>query len=124
MRKRILLVPVYCLFYTLAFTQIVDGLDTLYGHEWINTDHPHLKLTLAEDDFYRVDYQSLVDQGWPVASINSEDYRLFHAGEAVPYYSSAAAGSPLANGDYLVFYGQHNRGELDQYYSATRSSNN
>jgi hypothetical protein len=115
MRKRIILIPVYFLFCTLAFTQIVDGLDTLYGHEWISNENPYLKLTLTEDNFYRIDYQSLVDQGWPVATINSEDYRLFHLGEAVPYYSTAEEGNPLASGDFLLFYGQGNRGELDQH---------
>lgn len=115
MRKRILLIPVYCLFCTLAYGQIIDGLDTLYGNEWINTENPHLKLTLTEDNFYRIDYQALVDQGWPVASINSEDYRLFYAGDAIPYYSSSAAGNPLGSGDFLVFYGQGNRGDLDQH---------
>ncbi len=115
MRKRILLIPVYFLFCTVASSQIIDGLDTLYGYEWISNENPHLKLTLTEDNFYRIDYQSLVDQGWPVASINSEDYRLFHAGEAVPYYSTAAVGTPLGSGDFLVFYGQGNRGELDQH---------
>ncbi|MGH1437984.1 MAG: C25 family cysteine peptidase, partial [Lewinella sp.] len=115
MRKRLLLIPVYFLFCTISFAQIVDGLDTLYGNEWITTENPHLKLTLTEDNFYRVNYQSLIDQGWPVASINSEDYRLFYAGEAVPYYSTAVEGTPLGAGDFLVFYGQRNRGELDQH---------
>ncbi|WP_020539065.1 C25 family cysteine peptidase [Lewinella cohaerens] len=115
MRKRFLFIPVYFLFCTISFAQIVDGLDTLYGNEWITTENPHLKLTLTEDNFYRVNYQSLIDQGWPVASINSEDYRLFYAGEAIPYYSTAVEGTPLGVGDFLVFYGQGNRGELDQH---------
>lgn len=115
MRKHFCLTAIGLFFTTFVAAQIVNGLDTLYGFEWIDATNPHLKLTVVEDGFYRVDYAALQAQGWPVNSIASEDYQMFHAGAAVPYYSTAAAGSPLSTGDYLVFYGEKNRGELDQH---------
>ena len=98
-----------------ASAQIVNGLDTLYGNEWIEPGNSYLRLEVAADGFYRINYADLQAQGWPVSSINSENYQLFHHGEQLPLHSTADAATPLGSGDALIFYGEQNRGELDQY---------
>ncbi|MEZ4985160.1 MAG: hypothetical protein R2795_09020 [Saprospiraceae bacterium] len=93
--------------------QIVSGTDTLYGHEWLQGEAARVKVPVAADGWYRITYESLQAQGWPLESIMAEQFRLFHHGVEVPYYVTQSEGMPLQSGDYLLFYGRKNRGELD-----------
>ncbi|MEL6970242.1 MAG: C25 family cysteine peptidase, partial [Bacteroidota bacterium] len=116
MSKRIgILVAVLLTLCGTASAQIVNGLDTLYGNEWIEADQQYLRLEVTTDGFYRINSSDLLAQGWPVSSINSADYQIFHNGEQLPLHSTAASDTPLGTGDGLIFYGEQNRGELDQH---------
>lgn len=116
MSKRIglLIFALFCLL-RFASAQIVDGLDTLYGNEWISPSNSYLRLEVTADGFYRINYADLQAQGWPVDAINSGDYQLYHHGKLEPLHSTAALEVPLQSGDALIFWGQKNRGELDQH---------
>lgn len=98
-----------------AQAQMGNGLDTLYGNEWIENTNPYAKLSITDDGMYRIGYAELQALGWPLASISSNQFQLFFRGEEIPYYSTVASDLPLGPGDYLVFYAQKNRGELDRY---------
>ena len=95
--------------------QMINGLDTLYGHEWINPDQTYLKVPISENGFYKITYESLSAQGWPVNSISASDYQIFHQGERVLLYNSNENSTPLQAGDYLMFYGHKNKGQLDKH---------
>lgn len=95
--------------------QIVNGLDTLYGNEWISPGNDYLRLEVQDDGFYSINYADIQAQGWPVDAINSGDYQLFHQGELIPFHSTQDQGLPLGSGDALIFYGKKNRGELDRH---------
>lgn len=90
--------------------------DTLYGNEWINFDHPdrYYKIKVGEDGIYRINYETLLNANIPVSDISAEQYQLFRMGEETPIYISASD-EPLNTGDYIEFYGQKNRSELDRY---------
>ncbi|MEZ4956256.1 MAG: C25 family cysteine peptidase [Saprospiraceae bacterium] len=114
MMKNIFLTLVFSWLFVNSLTaQIINGTDTLYGNEWIKFDQSYFKLMVAEDGIYRVGYQELTDAGLPVTSIIGSEYQLFHNGEEVPIYTSTS--NIFSPTDYLEFYGQKNRSELDQY---------
>lgn len=101
------------LFFNSLSAQIINGTDTLYGNEWIKFDQSYFKIMVAEDGIYRVGYQELTEAGLPVATIDGSKYQLFHNGKEVPIYTSTP--NPFSPTDYLEFYGQKNRSELDQH---------
>lgn len=92
-----------------------NGLDTLYGHEWINADQEYLQIQISADGFYRINAQDIIAAGWPANSITATNYSLIHQGQTVYLYNSNEDDSPLGTDDYLVFYGQKNRGALDRH---------
>lgn len=95
--------------------QMPNGLDTLYGHEWINADQEYLQIQVSADGFYRINAQDIIAAGWPANSIAATNYSLIHQGQTVYLYNSNEDDSPLGTDDYLVFYGQKNRGALDRH---------
>lgn len=106
---------------TLAFTfflssvhaQMWNGVDTLYGNEWINYNQSYFKIKVAEDGMHRLSKSALESAGVPINSINASQFQLFHMGEEVAIHTTTE--SNFNSGDYLEFYGTQNRGELDRY---------
>lgn len=82
-----------------------------FGNEWIKKNQRYYKLKLAEDGIYRLNYQSLLDAGVPISSIPGENFQLFQFGSEIPIYVSASG--IFGASDYIEFYGQKNRSELD-----------
>ncbi len=105
------------LFFTLSFTasyaQMSDG---NFGDEWINFDQSYFKVAVAEDGVYRISQSALVQAGIPVSQIATGNYQLFRMGAQVPIYVSTAG--LLGADDYIEFFGQKNRSELDRHLFA------
>lgn len=93
--------------------QIINGLDTLYGNEWINFDQSYFKIMVAEDGMYRIPWQTLSDAGLPLNQVNGNQFQLFRNGEQVPLYLTTDG--LLGNSDYLEFFGKKNTSELDRH---------
>ena len=98
---------------TFLQAQMWNGTDTLYGNEWINYDQSYFKIMVAEDGMYRIPQSALVNAGIDVNAINGTNFQLFHNGEEAPIYVSTE--SILGANDYIEFYGEKNRDELDRY---------
>ena len=96
-----------------SFGQIIEGNDTLYGNEWINYDQQYIKILVAEDGLYRVSGQELSDAGVPTATVNGSAFQLFHNGVEVPVRVST--NDIFSPDDFLEFYGEKNRSELDRH---------
>lgn len=96
-----------------AFGQIIEGTDTLYGNEWIDFDLQYAKVLVAHDGVYKISRQDLESVGVPVESIPGSAYQVFHNGRQIPIYVSTE--EPFENSDFLLFYGEKNRSELDRY---------
>lgn len=96
-----------------SYGQMGNGQDTLYGNEWINYEQSYFKIKIAEDGIYRLPYELMQQAGIPLAEIPGQQYQLFHLGRQVPLYLSNTG--TLGPGDYLEFYGQKNRSEMDRY---------
>lgn len=80
---------------------------------WIDEARPYLKMSVAEDGFYRIDYEDLVNQGLPASQFNSEAFRLWHLGKEKPLLVQDGDDGQLDPGDYLGFYGIRNTDTLD-----------
>ena len=104
---------VFFYFSTLSFAQMWNGIDTLFGNEWIDYDQQYFKMLVAEDGIYRVDKQTLEDAGVPLNSVTGAQLRVYHLGEEVPIFTSNSGS--FATQDYVEFYGNKNRSELDYH---------
>lgn len=102
-----------CLVVPALYAQMWNGTDTLYGNEWIRYDRPWFKILAADDGIYRIPYATLTAQGIPVENVAGAQFQLFRLGEEVPIYASTPG--VFAVGDFIEFYGQRNRGELDRH---------
>ena len=96
-----------------AYTQMWNGIDTLYGNEWISYEQTFLKIKIAEDGLYRVNYETLSNAGIPVGILTANQYQIFHLGKEIPLYTSSK--TILSSDDYIEFYGEKNRSELDRF---------
>ncbi len=92
--------------------QMWNGIDTLYGNEWVQYNQSYYKIPVANDGIYRVDYNNLVTQGAP-SNIEGNQLQLFFMGQEVPIHVSSDGN--IGNGGYIEFYGKRNRGDLDRY---------
>jgi hypothetical protein len=113
MKKITTLIAISVLIGNILSAQMWNGVDTLYGNEWIDYDQSYSKIMVAEDGLYRVDYQTLVDQGIPVSTFQGNQLRIFHMGKEQLIYTSTE--SSFGNSDYIEFFGKRNRGDLDEY---------
>ncbi|MEZ5039075.1 MAG: C25 family cysteine peptidase [Saprospiraceae bacterium] len=101
--------------------QMAVGTDTLFGNEWINFDQSYFKIKVAADGLYRLDKSQLEAAGIPVTSIAANQLRLYRFGKEVPLYLSTAGS--LNDNDFLLFWGEKNRGEMDRYLFAYPEEN-
>jgi hypothetical protein len=92
--------------------QIVNGVDTLYGNEWLNVAQSYFKIPIAEDGIYRINASQLQAIGIPPSVLGSQ-FQLFRQGQEVSLFTSA--NGALGNTDFIEFYARKNRGELDAH---------
>lgn len=93
--------------------QMWNGQDTLFGFEWIDYSKTYFKIKVAEDGIYQIDYQTLLNAGFPVSSVAASDWRLYRNGQQAPVFTTMS--QLFGPNDYLAFYGQKNKGEIDAF---------
>jgi len=101
-------------FSTIGYAQLVVGFDTLYGNEWINYDQPYYKIKIGADGIYRITYADLVGAGVPASGVDIANLQLFWMGKEQTLHTSKPSGT-LTAGDYIEFFGQQNRSQLDRF---------
>ena len=90
-----------------------NGQDTLFGPEWIDYSKTYFKIKVAEDGIYRIDFQTLESAGFPAGIVPASDWRLYRNGQQEAIFSST--NGVFGAADFIEFYGQKNRGEVDRY---------
>jgi hypothetical protein len=93
--------------------QYWNGQDSLYGNEWIEPDLTYFRIDISEDGIYRLDRNSLQSAGVPASIIEARHYQLWRLGEEVPILTSTSG--VLSDQDFILFYGQRNRGDFDAH---------
>ena len=97
----------------LSYSQMWNGQDTLYGNEWINFEQTYFKIKVNKDGIYRISYETLQNNGIPVGDLEGQQFQLFKLGEEVPVY--VTNNGSWGPGDYIEFYGEQNRSQLDRF---------
>lgn len=99
-------------FFAKGDAQIINGLDTLYGNEWINFDQSYFKIKVGQDGIYRLTAQALSTAGIP-NQVTGSQFQLWHNGEQVPIYTTNIG--VFGPSDFIDFFGKKNTSELDRY---------
>lgn len=81
-------------------------------NQWIDFDKTYYKIKVAENGIYRVDYQNLIEQGFPTDFTDAKRLSLINEGKEIPIYVSDTVN--WGEGAYLEFYGQRVDGKFDQ----------
>lgn len=96
-----------------AQAQMVVGNQKLYGNEWIDYTQTYIKIPVAQDGIYRLTASALQTAGIPLSTITANRFQLFNKGQEVTIYTTTEAA--MASTDYIEFFGEKNRGELDAF---------
>jgi Peptidase family C25 len=95
------------------FAQMQVGTDTLYGNEWIDYTKPHVRFRVGTDALCRINEAVLANAGWPLASVQASQIRLYKNGKQVPVYLSFSG--TMGATDFIEFVGRKNDAEIDRY---------
>ncbi len=108
----------YCSFVVAVLAQSLSGQminrdgHRAFGNEWIDYDALYYRWKVVDDGLYRIYLRDI--PGWRVSdSVRGADIALIWQGRAVPIYVSSQ--DVLSADDFIEFYGQKNRGQLDVY---------
>lgn len=93
-----------------------------YGNEWIDYSQTYYKFPVVEKGVYRISYQSLINSGLPLSSINPQDIQLFARGEEVPLYIQGESDGTFDPNDFIEFYAEGNDGWLDSVFYKGRNN--
>jgi len=94
------------------FSQMQFKGQSLYGNEWIQTGQSYWKFKISADGVYKIPQTTLLQAGFPVNSVPSQQIKLYALGKELPLIRSTAG--IMGPNDYLLFYGKKNRSDLDE----------
>ncbi len=114
MKKIHLLFCFALLSFSLSAQMYVNG-DTLYGNEWIDYDQTYYKIAVTQDGFYKLTHAELSNVGVFSGGNNPQgaQFQMFYLGKEIPIHVSQSGN--FGNGDFIAFFGQRNRGQLDNH---------
>ncbi len=86
---------------------------------WIDYNLTYIKLGVATDGIYRVDYNDFIAYGVSPSTINPKTFKLFNKGIQVPIYVDGENDNNFDLSDFIEFVGVRNMGgnhrEISQY---------
>ena len=109
------LLTLFGFFFGLNFitAQMPVGKDTLYGNEWIDYSQTYYKVPIAKDGVYRIGAAQLQSAGIPLTTVKGNQFQLFRYGQEIKIFTTTE--NNFSNIDYIEFYGQKARAELDSF---------
>ncbi|MBL7813557.1 MAG: hypothetical protein JNL70_01035 [Saprospiraceae bacterium] len=120
MKKVILLLLILSGLSLRTKAQMTVGNQTLYGNEWIDYSQTYIKIPIAADGIYRLTPAALQSVGVPLSSVTANRFQLFKMGQEVPIFSTTEGN--LGANDFIEFFGERNRSELDEFMYKGRKS--
>lgn len=84
-----------------------------FGNEWIVNNQQYYKIPVGEDGIYQLDYITLQQVGFPVASVDPRRIQIFFRGTEQAIEVRGQQDARFNEDDYIRFYGQRNDGTLD-----------
>ncbi len=114
----------YLLLFLLIFI-VTSQSNAQFGNEWIDytLTHQYIKFPIVKDGVYKFDSTTLANIGFPLNSINPNQFQLFARGTEVPMYITGNGDGILNANDRIEFYATKNRGELDTSLYITKGGN-
>ena len=96
-----------------------------YGNEWINFGQKYYKISIPNTGLYRINYNTLVNSGIPISSINPKNFQLFIKGQEQYININDESDNVFNTTDYIEFYGKKNDASFDStaYEGITRMAN-
>jgi hypothetical protein len=80
---------------------------------WIDYSKEYVKLQIAEDGIYRIDYDQLVSYGINPQTLNPKTLKMFFKGEVLPIFVFGEEDLSFDQGDYIEFWAEKNYGDGD-----------
>ena len=77
-----------------------------YGNEWINYSQSYYKVYIHENGVYRIDYNTLLSNGFPLGSVNPRNIQVFNKGIEQYIYIKRENANIFNPGDYIEFYAE------------------
>ncbi len=90
-----------------------NSLMAQYGNEWINYSQPYWKFAVVQQGVYRIDYNTLLQSGFPVGSVNPQNIQLYARGQQLYVKVVGEEDQQLNPGDYIELYAKGNDAWLD-----------
>lgn len=101
------------LFILLTFFITANLAAQQYGNEWINYGQKHYKISIPSTGLYRIDYNTLINAGIPVTSINPKNFQLFIKGQEQYINVNDESDNVFNTTDYIEFYAKRNDASFD-----------
>ncbi|MFN5710640.1 MAG: hypothetical protein ACK46S_01295, partial [Bacteroidota bacterium] len=98
---------------SLLLLMSICGMAQTFGNEWINYNQNYYKFPILSSGMYRINYNSLVNSGIPIANINPKHIQIFGRGKEVPLYIEGEADGVFNTTDFIEFFAQRNDGWFD-----------
>ena len=86
-----------------------------YGNEWINFGQKYYKISIPNTGLYRINYNTLVNSGIPISSINPKNFQLFIKGQEQYININDESDNVFNTTDYIEFYGKKNVNKKKAY---------
>ncbi|NLM92959.1 MAG: hypothetical protein GX168_08450, partial [Bacteroidales bacterium] len=96
------------------FAALLSRAQTPFGNEWINYNQQYYTIKVHEQGLYRIGYSTLLEAGVPLGSFDPRSFQVFHRGEEQPIIVRNEQSGLFQPGDYILFYGERNDGQLDE----------
>jgi len=84
-----------------------------FGNEWVVNNQQYYKIPIGENGIYQIDYTTLQQAGFPVASVDPRRIQLFFRGVEQAIEVQGQQDARFNPEDYIRFYGKRNDGTLD-----------
>ena len=107
------LITIFSLLLSISHAQMLFNGEQRFGNEWIEYGTSYLKFSILQNGIYKVEYQDLVDQGFP-SGFKGSELQMISGGEELPILTSNEG--VWGEGDYLLFYGYPNDGFIDRFH--------
>ncbi len=89
-----------------------------------NYSQKHYRISIPKTGLYRIDYNTLINAGIPLGSINPKNFQLFCKGEEQYITINGESDNVFNPTDYIEFYAKKNDASFDSIaYSSSRIPN-
>lgn len=96
-----------------------------YGNEWINYNQKHYRISIPKTGLYKIDYNTLINTGIPLSTINPKNFQVFIKGKEQYINIAGEADNVFDTNDYIEFFARKNDASFDSlaYTGITRVPN-